>query len=217
MTLEADSDKDVIETVQVALRIRPLVDSEISRGCQICVETVPDEPQVQVKEMAFTYNHVFPPEVSQEKFYNDSIKGIVKRLQKGMNLLHSFSYGFVQFICIHIILPGYNVTILAYGQTGSGKTYSMGTAYSNLHCESVEAGVIPRAVSDIFNFINDSSDAYNFKVRVSFLELYQEQLYDLLSDKPRDQSIIDIREENRVIVLPGLYNFSYNNFIKYMC
>lgn len=204
MTLETDSDKDVFETVQVALRIRPLVDSEISRGCQVCVETIPDEPQVQVKEMAFTYNYVFPSEVSQENFYNDSIKGLVKRLQKGI-VLHLYFHLLFNTFSFETIFPGYNVTILAYGQTGSGKTYSMGTAYSNSHCEFSEAGVIPRAVSDIFNFIDTSSDIYDFKVKVSFIELYQEQLYDLLSNKSRDQSIIDIREENRVIVLPGIY------------
>lgn len=83
MNLESE---DVIETVQVALRIRPLIQSELARGCELCVETIPNEPQVQVKSLAFTYNHVFPPEVSQEDFYNDSIKGLVQRLQKGLEV-----------------------------------------------------------------------------------------------------------------------------------
>lgn len=97
------------------------------------------------------------------------------------------------------------MTILAYGQTGSGKTYSMGTAYSDAVYKPYDVGVIPRAINDIFEYIEKNSDKFDYKVKVSFLELYQEQLYDLLSTKSRDQSIVDIREENRAIVLPGTY------------
>lgn len=70
-------------TVQVALRIRPLVDSEISKGFVKCLETVPNEPQVLIKDLSFTYNHVFPPEVSQAEFYETAVKGMVDKLFKG--------------------------------------------------------------------------------------------------------------------------------------
>lgn len=94
-----DKDQEAIETVQVALRIRPLIDSEISRGCEICLDTVPNEPQVQVKGLAFTYNHVFPPEVSQEEFYDRSIRDIVKRLHKGMFIFNEA----LNFTLFHIV------------------------------------------------------------------------------------------------------------------
>ncbi|XP_026476277.1 uncharacterized protein LOC113381819 [Ctenocephalides felis] len=88
------------------------------------------------------------------------------------------------------LFKGYNVTILAYGQTGSGKTHSMGMAYSVGPVE--EMGVIPRAVS--------------------FMELYQEQLFDLLSKSNRDQSIVDIREDQQKrIVIPGLTEIEVRN------
>ncbi|XP_071571504.1 chromosome-associated kinesin KIF4 isoform X3 [Temnothorax nylanderi] len=164
---------DFDDTVRVALRIRPLVESELEKGCQACLDTVPGEHQVRIcnTDKAFTYNYVFPPHVGQEDFYNTAIKRLVDNT-----------------------FQGYNVTILAYGQTGSGKTHSMGTNYTGVG----EKGIIPRVIYDIFEIIESKED-WNFKVAVSFMELYQEQLYDLLSDKQRSQSIVDIREDGKSI------------------
>ena len=78
---------------------------------------------------------------------------------------------------------GYNATVLAYGQTGSGKTHSMGTCSSELTPLELE-GVIPRAVREIFARMNGMQD-YVFAVRIAFIELYKEQLYDLLSTQVR--------------------------------
>ncbi|XP_012268166.2 chromosome-associated kinesin KIF4 [Athalia rosae] len=169
----------VDSSVRVALRIRPLVPTEIDNGCQICLSTLSDQPQVQVlgTDKAFTFNHVFPPEVDQDTFYNTAVKGMIKNL-----------------------FEGYNVTILAYGQTGSGKTHTMGTTYSG---GDEEMGVIPRAISEIFKIVEDKTD-HEFRISVSFMELYQEHLYDLLSTKVRENCIVDIREDAQGIKIPGL-------------
>lgn len=163
------------ESVQVALRIRPLVESEISRGCQLCLDTIPNESQVQVRgtDRAFTYNFVFGPEHSQSYIYDSAVKGLVARLFKG-----------------------YNITVLAYGQTGSGKTYSMGTAYTG----DGNMGVIPRAINDIFDTVKEMEN-WDFRIVVSFMELYKEQLYDLLAT---NKCAVDIREDGKVIRIPGL-------------
>lgn len=118
-------------SVQVALRIRPLIHNEISKGFQNILEVFPELNQVKIKssDKAFTYNFVFDTNIEQEEFYKKSVQDVIQNLFKG-----------------------YNVTILAYGQTGSGKTHSMGTAYSGQESK----GVIPRAVTDIFNFIKDN-------------------------------------------------------------
>lgn len=89
-----------------------------------------------------------------------------------------------------MIFSGYNLTILAYGQTGSGKTHSMGTTYSG----NEDMGVIPRSVKQIFEIVKDNF-TFDFTITVSFMELYQEILYDLLSEKPREQCILEIRED----------------------
>ncbi|EFN81513.1 Chromosome-associated kinesin KIF4 [Harpegnathos saltator] len=144
----------------------------------MCLDIIPGEPQIRIlnSDKSFTYNYVFSPDVGQEEFYNVAIKRLIDN-----------------------IFQGYNVTILAYGQTGSGKTYSMGTNYTGIE----EKGIIPRVTEDIFETIKSKED-WNFKVVVSFMELYQEQLYDLLSDKQRNQSIVDIREDGKSIKVTGL-------------
>ncbi|KOX75484.1 Chromosome-associated kinesin KIF4A [Melipona quadrifasciata] len=166
------------DSVKVAVRIRPLVKTEIERGCQMCLDVISGESQIVIcnTTKSFTFNYVFSPDISQEEFYNTAVKNMVKN-----------------------IFQGYNVTILAYGQTGSGKTHSMGTNY----VEAENMGVIPRAVNDIFDMILSKED-WNFKVTVSFMELYQEQLYDLLTDKQRNQSIVDIRDDGKNIKIAGL-------------
>ncbi|XP_072930094.1 chromosome-associated kinesin KIF4 isoform X2 [Epargyreus clarus] len=177
-----DGENKTIDTVQVALRIRPLMRQETERGCDECIEVVIGEPQVTIKDLAFTYNYVFPQHITQQEFYDTAVKGLIGKL-----------------------FQGYNVTILAYGQTGSGKTYTMGTNYSGSDGDSTKLGVIPQAVADIFDFIETHEDKFVFKVSVSFMELYQEQCYDLLSGKERGHSIIEIREDiNKGVILPGI-------------
>ena len=89
-------------------------------------------------------------------------------------------------------LEGYNVTIMAYGQTGSGKTYTMGTA--DIHTSNTDScqntkddvnsqqGLIPRFVTDLFNNMEDNSSSHSmsYKVKISFLEIYGEDVFDLI-------------------------------------
>lgn len=92
--------------------------------------------------------------------------------------------------------------MLAYGQTGSGKTYTMGTGLDiagNPH----ERGIIPRAVDHLFDGVKQrQAEAHaagkpvpDFKVNAQFLELYNEEIIDLLSEERTKQSQIRIRED----------------------
>lgn len=78
----------------------------------------------------------------------------------------------------------------------------MGTNYDG--AETDDMGVIPRAVTDIFDQIDDLKQ-YDFRISCAFLELYQERLYDLLSPKSRENSTVDIRETGgNQITIPNL-------------
>lgn len=81
----------------------------------------------------------------------------------------------------------------------------MGTAFDGTLDE--EVGVIPRAVADIFGRVNEMTDN-EFNITCSFVELYQEKLYDLLSTGARDQSVVDIREIDGKVVIPNLTEVS---------
>uniref|UniRef100_A0A1A9W714 Kinesin motor domain-containing protein n=1 Tax=Glossina brevipalpis TaxID=37001 RepID=A0A1A9W714_9MUSC len=169
-----------LDSVRVALRIRPLVSFEVNRGCQLAVEKVDNFNQVIVnKTDSFTFNFVFDWRNTQEEVYNSTVSDMLDKC-----------------------LRGFNATILAYGQTGSGKTHTMGTTFDG--CLDEHTGVIPRVVHDIFERTCKMKDDFDFVVKCSFVELYKEQLFDLLSNKSREDSVVDIREDRSGIVMVGL-------------
>lgn len=90
------------------------------------------------------------------------------------------------------VMEGYHGTVFAYGMTGTGKTFSMqGTAGS--------PGVIPLAITDIFSYIRENPNR-EFLLRVSYLEIYNEKIHDLLSQstpgQPQEQEI-KLREDSK--------------------
>ncbi|OAQ59102.1 kinesin-II [Pochonia chlamydosporia 170] len=94
------------------------------------------------------------------------------------------------------VMEGYHGTVFAYGMSGTGKTFSMqGTDAS--------PGIIPLAINDIFSYIRESP-SQEFLLRVSYLEIYNERIHDLLSmpsgssvAKALQQSEIKLREDSK--------------------
>ncbi|PNH11829.1 Chromosome-associated kinesin KIF4 [Tetrabaena socialis] len=157
------------DAVCVAVKIRPLVASEVDDGCRESLFVTPGVPQVSTGQHTFTYDHVFGeggtvPDLLYRKCVAPLVGGLFK---------------------------GYNATVFAYGQTGSGKTYTMGSEYrAHGRCQ----GVIPDAINDIFSRIEAAKDSC-ITVRVSFVEIHKEEVKDLLlpaSTGPRPA--ITIRE-----------------------
>ncbi|KAG0930334.1 hypothetical protein G6F57_005371 [Rhizopus arrhizus] len=154
-------------TVRVALRVRPFLDKEEPKSY---LSFIPNQPHIIIDQnRQFTFDHVYSPSVSQEDVYQSAIQPL-----------------FDQFI------TGYNATILAYGQTGSGKTYSMGTSYHQQ--DPKQYGIVPRFAENLFDWIQTqlNNNDMTYKVRVSFLELYNEEIIDLLNI---NNSSITIRED----------------------
>ncbi|KAJ4370564.1 Kinesin-like protein kip2 [Neocucurbitaria cava] len=94
------------------------------------------------------------------------------------------------------VMEGYHGTVFAYGMTGTGKTFSMqGTA--------TNPGVIPLAITDIFSYIRETPHR-EFLLRVSYLEIYNERIHDLLAGpvvgmngQPGPQEEIKLREDSK--------------------
>lgn len=103
------------------------------------------------------------------------------------------------------VLDGYNGTVFAYGQTGSGKTYTITGGAENYS----ERGIIPRSVSYIFSEIRRKTDS-SFKLSISYLEIYNDEGYDLLDENQCTRNLHDLpkvihREDaNGNIVLSNL-------------
>uniref|UniRef100_A0A803SN10 Kinesin-like protein KIF21B n=1 Tax=Anolis carolinensis TaxID=28377 RepID=A0A803SN10_ANOCA len=150
--------------------IRPQMPKEKIEGCHICTSVTPGEPQVLLgKDKAFTYDFVFDLETWQEQIYTTCVSKLIEGC-----------------------FEGYNATVLAYGQTGAGKTYTMGTGF-DMSISEEENGIIPRAITHLFNGIDERKRAAQeqgvpapeFKVSAQFLELYNEEILDLF-DSTRD-------------------------------
>ncbi|KAL0374854.1 UNVERIFIED_CONTAM: Kinesin-like protein KIN-5C [Sesamum radiatum] len=126
-------------------------------------------------DRVFTFDKVFGPNAQQKDLYEQAVVPIVNE-----------------------VLEGFNCTIFAYGQTGTGKTYTMegdckrskGGANGEL---PPGAGVIPRAVKQIFDTLESQNAEYS--VKVTFLELYNEEITDLLA--PEDLSRVALEEKQK--------------------
>ncbi|KAM8899993.1 kinesin family member 4 isoform 2-T4 [Spinachia spinachia] len=165
------NEDDKVIPVRVALRCRPLVPKETDEGCQCCLTFVPGVPQVIVgTEKAFTYDYVFDPTAEQEEVFNTTVSPLLCGLFKG-----------------------YHATVLAYGQTGSGKTFSMGGTYTSTQENDPSVGVIPRVIRRIFEE-REKMTSCEFCLAVSYLEIYNEDILDLLCTS-KDRSSLSIRED----------------------
>ena len=113
----------------------------------------------------YTFDHIFDMDSTQEDVYQIAAVSAVESLE-----------------------DGYNSTIFAYGQTGTGKTYTMeGFIYDYL---SPSKGLIPRAIEDIFKYIeNNSNSDTTFIIRVTYLQIYNESIDDLLKPEKKHLSI----------------------------
>lgn len=100
----------------------------------------------------FTYDRVFGMYSTQEEVFESMVLPIVDET-----------------------LAGFNCTIFAYGQTGTGKTHTM---EGDIYCPE-NAGIVPRSVKAILEKLESTGS--EFTIRVSFLELYNEELQDLLA------------------------------------
>jgi len=109
------------------------------------------------KPTLFTFDRILPPKTTQA----DAFEAIAKET-------------------VADILKGYNGSIFAYGQTGSGKSHSM---FGVKEETGKMRGVIPRAADELFAGIANSDELEEVTIRCSFLEVYREQIRDLLQPK----------------------------------
>uniref|UniRef100_A0A8C1D6L8 Kinesin-like protein n=1 Tax=Cyprinus carpio carpio TaxID=630221 RepID=A0A8C1D6L8_CYPCA len=153
--------------IKVFVRVRPLTQGSglTTDGDRSLCLTVTSPHTVRLhckpEPRTFTYDHVADMNTSQEEVFSSVAKNIVES-------------------CMN----GYNGTIFAYGQTGSGKTFTM-LGPSELDNFSDELrGVIPRSFEYLFFLINReverSGGLKSFLCKCSFIEIYNEQIYDLL-------------------------------------
>ena len=124
-------------------------------------------------EKQFKFDVVFDEATTQEQVYARTASELVAR-----------------------VFDGRNATIMAYGQTGSGKTFTMGEPLDML---AAGDGVIARALQDVFERSRGANDA---TIGLSYLEVYNEAVYDLLAAD--DEPLIVREDASGNVVVPGL-------------
>lgn len=154
------------ETVQVMVRCRPLNSKEKTDNRKEIVRLDGSTRQVTLRNpksdapddaKQFTFDQVFDQNSQQDHVFNLVAQPIIDS-----------------------VMSGYNGTIFAYGQTGTGKTHTM----EGRPGPSTQ-GIIPNAFDYIFAWINETSHV-RCLVRASFLEIYNEEVRDLLSPEAKN-------------------------------
>ncbi|KAJ9055385.1 Kinesin- motor protein, variant 2 [Entomophthora muscae] len=101
------------------------------------------------------------------------------------------------------VIKGFNCTILAYGHTGTGKTFTIeGNLGSNGVVLDADAGLIPRTLHNLFHQLGE--DKTKFSIRISMLELYNEEPNDLLSLKSSSQKLMLTNDANNKLQINGI-------------
>ena len=107
-------------------------------------------------------------------------------------------------------VQGYNGTIFAYGQTGSGKTFTISGSPNNF----TYRGIIPRAISRLFNEILNKPE-FDFNIQVSYLEIYNEIMFDLLPETGNfvgERANIEFQEDAKGnVIIKGLSKHKVTN------
>ncbi|WRT66744.1 uncharacterized protein IL334_003707 [Kwoniella shivajii] len=168
------------EAVLISVRVRPPNPVEI-RADAGCVWTMPEHDEHLLKlakgtegsreDRDWIFDRILPPHSDNSRCYGTSARRHVRSA-----------------------MEGYNAVIFAYGQTASGKTHTLSGS-------SMEPGIIPLAISDLFAQIRSTPDR-EFLLRASYLELYNETIIDLLS--PVAGNELQLSEGKKGVVINGL-------------
>ncbi|XP_065862511.1 kinesin-like protein KIN-12F [Euphorbia lathyris] len=159
--------------VKVVVRIRPVNDHE--RQADVTVKKVSSN-SVSIGDRDFAFDSVFDSNSNQEDVFQSVGVPLVKSA-----------------------LAGYNTSIVSYGQTGSGKTYTIWGPPSAMVAEpspSSQQGIVPRIFQLLFSEIQKAQESsqgkqINYQCRCSFLEIYNDQVGDLLDPVQRNLEIRD--------------------------
>ncbi|CAG9334654.1 unnamed protein product [Blepharisma stoltei] len=163
--------------IRIFLRVRPterpsrgvsLSDDSTTLDVHIQKRDARDYVNNQKEDYKFQFDEILPMKTKQEEVFEKVAKEIVDS-----------------------VMEGYNGTIFAYGQTGSGKTYTI-TGGAERYADR---GLIPRSISYIFSEMRRKTDA-NYRVSISYLEIYNDDGYDLLYE---DQSARNLHDLPKVI------------------
>lgn len=175
--------------VDVFVRVRPPLNGE--KQDDVNIEAVkPDEGDEKIvltdtagRKTEYNFDKVYGPEHSQTDIYEDAVAPIVDQVSRGMSC-----------------------AVFAYGQTGSGKTHTMrGTSLQG----GEDDGIIQRSIDNLFRRLKEQ-DYTDINVSVSFLEIYNEELEDMINPK-NNKKLMLVDHDSRGCVCANITESEVNS------
>lgn len=185
--------------IHVYLRCRSRNEREIKENSNVVVSTFGQNGKEVIiqtgaapsKTKSYSFEQVFGPESDQSMVFNSIAKDIIDEM-----------------------LEGYNCTIFAYGQTGTGKTYTIsGDISENFNTTNDDgnlsdtAGIIPRSLSYVFRKLDGmctETPNVEYSIKVSYIEIYNEELRDLLNYNEDPKKLKIYGDNNNQITISGV-------------
>ncbi|CAM9642672.1 unnamed protein product [Ectocarpus sp. 8 AP-2014] len=195
------------ENIVVAVRVRPLSATELAEGKRSCCDVLTRntlvirkgaDPGAYLRSQKgsaneYSFDAVFPPDAGQSEVYEGTAKPHISEL-----------------------LEGINVTVFAYGATGAGKTHTMMGSERVFGVRAGDeptevSGIVPQSLVELFRLLaaraevgsGQEDEAETWSVRVGYLQVYNEQIMDLLSDSSKPLKINEDPAKG-VVVVAGL-------------
>ncbi|ONM12478.1 Kinesin-like calmodulin binding protein [Zea mays] len=165
--------EDMKGKIRVFCRLRPLSDKELSF----------EEKNIVCSPDEFTISHPWKDEKSKQHIYDRVFDANTSQEE----VFEDTKY------LVQSAVDGYNVCIFAYGQTGSGKTFTIYGSENN-------PGLTPRATSELFRVIKRDGNKYSFSLKAYMVELYQDNLVDLLLPRNAKQLKLEIKKDSKGVV-----------------
>ncbi|XP_040296356.1 kinesin-like protein KIF22 isoform X2 [Bufo bufo] len=174
--------------VRVAVRLRPYMEKGEDKVCVRGLDSQSLEIvnwRNQLETMQYQFDAFYGDKATQREIYTGSVYPILPHL-----------------------LVGQNASVFAYGPTGAGKTHTMLGSPN-------QPGVIPRAVRDLLHMTRGINykpveENWSYSITMSYVEIYQEKVMDLLEPKNKDLPIREDKDHN--ILIPGVTQKTINTF-----
>ena len=208
----SSSDGKIEDNVRVCARFRPLNKAEelALGGSKLCVNYLSNESlDILTKDEdfshQFTFSSVYPPATNQSTIYHEVGEPVIRDVLNGYNGT-IFVYGQTGSGKTHTMMGAVRASTSSSSSSGhfgveheqvspisTRSSTAVGNAFAPVYCfDGPQAGIIPRAITDLFQRMEQADEDVEFEIKVHFVEIYMEHVRDLLNPV---QSNLNVREE----------------------
>ncbi|XP_066595958.1 kinesin-like protein KIF18A isoform X2 [Prorops nasuta] len=191
------------QNIKVIVRVRPQNEVEIQKNSKNVIKVVDDRMLIfdpKEEESPFFYQGIAQKGRDLNKKQNKDLQFIFDRIFEPFASNSDVFNGTTKFL-ITSLLDGYNCSVFAYGATGAGKTHTMLGSFN-------DPGITYRTVAELYSQIESQSEHKDFNLGVTYLEIYNENVYDLL----HKSNPLQLREDERCgVIVAGLKVITIND------